>query len=795
MSTPGTLAARRVTLTGRVQGVGFRPWVVRLATRLGIAGEVQNTSEGVAIVGEGREPALALFLESLARPEPPGARVDRLESEPIAPVARAGFAIVASERLASRPALPPPDLGPCERCLAELADPSDRRHGYAFVACVDCGPRVTAARDLPFDRERTTMAGFPLCPRCAAEYRDPGDRRCHAQMTGCPECGPRLAYEPATVATGRISPGRHLGGKGEPPGLGLAPRGSGSAPPACAGDPALAAAVSALERGEVLAVKGVGGYHLVGDATRPETVARIRTAKDRDARPLGLLVADLAAAARLVLLSPADADRLSAPDCPLLLLPKRADVPSGGPPLAPGIAPGLAELAVMLPPSPLHFQLAAALARPLVLTSGNPSGEPLATTAEEARAALATRVDGFLHHDREIALRLDDSVLRPIAGRYRPLRRARGLFPDSIPLASPGTLLAAGADLKSTWCLVDRGRAVVGGHVGDLGSLPTRDAWSASLRRWLDLSGARIERVVVDLHPDAGSTRLGEELASDLSVPIVRVQHHHAHLAAVMAEHREPGPVLGIALDGFGYGADGTAWGGELMVVDEAGAERVGHFRPVTLPGGDRAAREPWRMAVSWLLWAGLDPARGAPPGLPPETLALLVRAIGTGTAGPPTTSCGRLFDAVAALTGVRHTASYEGQAAMELEALAAPGAEPYPFRLPEGPPWVLDFRPMIEALVAPGEGGHPGPRASRFHATLVAALTRAAITICEARALTAVALAGGCFQNRLLSEGLAEALGAAGLRVLLPEAFPCNDGGVSLGQAAVAAAAWRREG
>jgi hydrogenase maturation protein HypF len=727
----------RVRIEGVVQGVGFRPYVHRLATELGLAGFVRNDARGVVVEAEGDAGAVAALLARLPAEAPPMAVVDAITPEAVPVRADAGFVIASSARDSTADALVPGDAATCEACLRELRTPGDRRYRYPFINCTDCGPRFTIVRGVPYDRPLTTMAGFAMCDRCAAEYHDPADRRFHAQPNACPDCGPRLDHPLDDV-------------------------------------------IDALVGGAVVAVKGIGGFHLACVASDERAVATLRSRKHREEKPFALMAPDLEAARRLVALGPVETALLRGRDRPIVLAPRRRDAR-----LAAAVAPHSAELGVMLPYSPLHHLLLADVGEPLVMTSGNVSDEPIVYRDDDARERLAGIADLVLGHDRPIETRTDDSVLRVARGRPLPLRRSRGAVPSALALPVPAArhVLACGAELKSTFCVARGRRAWVSHHIGDLKNVETLGSFAEGVVHFQTLFAVTPEVVVHDLHPDYLSTTYA--LSRD-GVEHVAVQHHHAHLAACLAEHGETGPAVGAIFDGTGLGTDGTVWGGEILVGGLSGFQRAGHLWPVPLPGGDRAAHEPWRMACAWRMVAGGD-ARPL-PGVDPDRWRTVARMAETGTASPVTTSVGRLFDAVAALCGLRLEVSYEGQAAMELEA-ACDGAErgAYPLESVAG---VLDPREAILAVDRDVARGLPaGVVATRFHHGLADATARACADLAADRGLDAVVLSGGSFQNRRLLERTSERLAAAGLRVLVPERLPPNDGGIAFGQAAVAAA------
>jgi hydrogenase maturation protein HypF len=739
----------RARVDGVVQGVGFRPYIHRLAGELALGGFVLNDERGVLLEVEGDEAAVAAFLARLPAEAPPLATVERVHSEPLAPAGEEAFAILASARDGEPLAQVSPDSATCDDCLAELFDTADRRHRYPFINCTNCGPRFTIVRGVPYDRPLTTMAGFVMCARCAAEYDDPADRRFHAQPNACPECGPTVRFGEA------------------------------------AGHDALAAAAGALRDGRVLAVKGLGGYHLVCLADDEPAVAALRARKHREEKPFALMAPDFEAVRALVELGADEEALLLGRERPIVLAPRRA-----GAAVAAAVAPHSSDLGVMLPYSPLHHLLLADVGAVLVMTSGNVSDEPIAYTDGDARQRLAGIADAFLAHDRPIHTRVDDSVVRSRrSGAPLLLRRSRGYVPagTTLPLRAP-PLVACGAELKATFCVAKGTRAWVGHHIGDLQNLETLTAFRDGIAHFETLFAVAPEVVVHDLHPDYLSTAYALEREG---VERVAVQHHHAHLAACLAEHGETGPAIGAIFDGTGLGSDGTIWGGELLVGDLAGFQRAGHLYPVRLPGGDQAVRQPWRMACAWLAEAtGEEP----PPlrGVEPRAWHAVAQLARTGLAAPTTTSIGRLFDAVAALCGVRTEVTYEGQAAAELEGAAArAGAQPaYPLAVDPGPPLILDARPAILAVADDVRAGMAVEMvAARFHAAVAAAAARACAILAERHGHTTVVLSGGVFQNRLLLDAASAALQRAGLRVLVPERLPPNDGAISYGQAAVAAA------
>ncbi len=753
---------RRLLVRGRVQGVGFRPFVYRLARDRALAGWVRNAAAGVEILVSGEAAALATFARSLREDAPPGARIDAIDDLPVsaAPLP-SGFAILDSRGGPNRTEIGP-DRATCPACLAELFDSRNRRYRHAFINCTYCGPRYTLTRGLPYDRPQTTMAGFALCARCAAEYADPADRRFHAQANCCPDCGPRLALYDAS--------GREL-----------------------AEVDRIAATLRRLQQGEIVAIKGLGGFHLACDARNPQAVARLRARKRREEKPFALMLANSASAAEFAEVDAAAQALLHSPEAPIVLLRKREAADA----VFPAVAPGIAWLGVMRPYAPLHWLLffeaagrprqeawqGAPQALALVMTSANPLDEPLVTDVVEAFARLDGIADAYLAHDRGIAVRADDSVLRASPdGAPAFVRRARGYTPEAIDLACEGpAVLALGAHLKNTVCVTRGAAAYLSQHIGDLDHPKARDAQRAAAEHLLAVLEVEPALIACDQHPDYASTRLAQGVAQAWRVPLVTVQHHHAHLAAIAAEHRHAGPLLGLALDGTGYGADGGIWGGELLGIDGARMERIGHLAPLPLPGGERAAREPWRMAAAALHRLGRN--ANIAGRFPQRPAAALAGLLASGRHCPPTSSAGRLFDAAAGLLGLQDVASFEGQAAMRLEGLAERHgrfralAEGFVLRQEE-----LDFLPLLAYLA---EAGDPQEAAATFHATLAEGLAQWVLAA-TGKSQT-IALGGGCFLNQVLSRELGRRLRAAGMRVLEARAAPPNDGGIALGQAWVA--------
>jgi hydrogenase maturation protein HypF len=751
-----TVVACRVSVRGVVQGVGFRPFVHNLATRLGLGGTVRNTARGVEIEVEGAPSAVNEFVEDLLAEAPPLAHIDDVRVEEAESRGVGTFEIGPScDGGDFQPVSP--DVATCPECLREILDPGDRRFGYPFTNCTHCGPRFTIIRAIPYDRPNTTMADFAMCPECRAEYDDPADRRFHAQPNACAACGPRLTL---VDSTGQLVPGAPL-----------------------------AETRRLLAAGHIVAIKGVGGFHLACDATNDAAVHRLRERKGREAKPLAIMVPDAATAGRLCVLSDGENALLGSPAHPIVILTER---PGSG--LAPSIASGVGNVGLMLPYAPLHHLLFCGDGvelRALVMTSGNRSEEPIVTDNAEALTQLSSIADALLLHDRPIHVRCDDSVTRMAPGGELPIRRSRGYAPLPVRLpfeARP--ILACGAELKSTVCLTRGPYAFLSPHIGDLGNPETTVSYRDTVERMARLFRIRPEAVAHDLHPDYLSRRFAEAL--ELDAPRVAVQHHHAHVAACMAEHGLAGPVIGVTFDGTGYGTDGAVWGGEFLVADYAGFERVGHLGYVPMPGGARAVREPFRMALAHLLRAAgdWDPRCNAVRHATEAERRMIRWQIEQEVNTPLTSSVGRLFDAVASLLGVRHRARYEGHAAMELEALADSTADaaPYSLEITSGPPLIIEPGSVITAIADDVATGVPTPLvAARFHATVAQAVVRVCERVRASTALGRVVLSGGVFQNVTLLAAARRGLAASGFEVFSHHLVPPNDGGIALGQAMVA--------
>ena len=904
---PPGLVAERIRVRGLVQGVGFRPTVWRLARELALAGDVRNDGEGVLIRVQAGQTDLDDFCRRLLEECPVLARIDAVERGPLTePLAGAGFHILASTAGPIATGVVA-DAATCAACTAEIADPADRRYRYPFANCTHCGPRLSIVRAIPYDRANTSMAAFPLCSDCQREYQDPADRRFHAQPIACPVCGPRVWLE---GTTGIAAPDREpaWSGVAEPsppltstdlPGAQRDVCDAGFAPcarldPATFGaQDAVAAASRLLAQGRILAIKGIGGFHLACDASNAQAVAALRQRKGRYRKPFALMARDLEVIRRHALLDETEARLLASPAAPVVLLEARDPVqemakvgtvphrsentaassaatgrvgwrragvstagmrspslqgrihgaprpPSPGPDnltviglryhheepiaeagglmasnvaakIAPEVAPGQTTLGFMLPYSPLHHLLLQDWGRPLVMTSGNRSEEPQCIANDEARQRLAGLADVLLLHDRDILNRVDDSVIRVMDGVPRPLRRARGLAPAPIPLppgfeAAP-PILAMGGELKNTLCLLRPGQAILSQHLGDLEDARTAEEFELTLNLYQQLFQHEPLAIALDRHPDYRSTWVGRALAAARGIEVIAVQHHFAHLASVLADAGWPlegGKVLGLAFDGLGWGEDGSVWGGEFLLADYRGWERLGHLRSVSLPGGMRAMREPWRNLYAQLATClGWEACIAAYPDLEmvrylaAKPLATLDTMMVRGLNSPLTSSVGRLFDAVAAALGIcRDAIAYEGQAAIELETLAlraTKGEEggAYPFGLiMAGGRWLLDPAPMWRALLADlASGRNPGIIAARFHLGLAQSAADLAGRLAAERDIATIALSGGVFQNKTLFEAITQRLLQQGLRVLTHRQVPANDGGLALGQAVAAAA------
>ncbi len=765
-----------VQVSGTVQGVGFRPFVYGLASSLGLGGSVTNAGAQVICVVEGDAETCNQFVRRVQFDAPSLADVHSVEVIVSPPEGDTEFSIVPSRQADQQRSMAiPPDVATCAECLAEAADPNNRRYGYPFICCTVCGPRYSVVSDLPYDRANTSMAGFKLCAECQQEYEDPADRRFHAQATACAACGPQL--------TG----------------------------------PTIDGAVAALLDGAVVAVKGLGGYQLMCRADNFEAVQKLRDRKHRETKPFALLVDSVVMAERVVELDPVGRQALEAPEAPIVLAaakPTTSELAASGPEsglghrqnqsvgledrqnqgvgqVADNVAPGTNRLGVMLPASNLHSLLATGAGVPLVCTSGNRSNEPIVIDDQLAATAFADIADLILTHNRPIERRADDSVGQVVAGQFQLLRRARGYAPRSVPLQSSGpTVLGVGAELKSTTCLAVDDRASLSVHLGDLESPSTLAAFEATIADQISFAAADVALVVHDLHPEYLSSKFAT--SQDIARAFA-VQHHHAHLVSCLVENGHEGPAIGVVFDGLGWGDDGTAWGGEFLIGDANGYERAGFLKPVAMPGGAKAVREPWRMAVSYCIAAfGEVPERLR--GLFSEHAVDAMVRLSTDPSALQTSSVGRLFDAVAAICGLAQTVTYEGEAAIALEALATPLATEET-RAQPGYPWEgTDPAPLIRAVLTDLDSGvDPAALAYRFHQSIADFVGRTAEELAAESGLETVALSGGVFQNRLLVELVLPKLQGSGLKVLRHQQIPPNDGGISLGQVAIGRAALKR--
>ncbi len=766
----------RIRLRGIVQGVGFRPFVHNLARELRLGGYVSNSSAGLVAEVEGDPAALDRFVRTVTAEPPPLAWIQETEIVELEALGEEAFSIRGSVAVAGEFALVSPDAATCADCFGDFTRPDDRRYGYPFTNCTNCGPRYTIVQDIPYDRPNTTMSAFPMCEACRAEYEDPDDRRFHAQPNACPECGPRVWGCSASIACDRSLTVAAL--KAHPS------RDREGAVAAAVSERVLSAPIEEARRrlaaGEILAIKGLGGFQLACDARNPAAVARLRARKRRSDKPFAVMARDPAAAEEVCTLTDADKAALSSPRRPILILPRWAALPEA-------LAPGNRTLGVMLPYTPLHHLLfAGAPYSLLVMTSGNLSEEPIVVSNQQALERLAGVADWFLLHNRDIYMRVDDSVARVFAGRERVLRRSRGYAPHTLDLGrAVPELLACGGELKNAFCLTKGRHAILSQHIGDLENYETLVFFEETLANLKKLFRITPRAVAHDLHPAYLSTKYALEIPD---LPKIGVQHHHAHVASCMAENGLTGVVIGVAFDGTGYGPDGAIWGGEFLVAGYAGFERRGRLRYVPLAGGDAAIREPWRAALAYLEDALGRPARIE--GVPEERAGVVRRMIARGVNTVPTSSCGRLFDAVAAIIGLRREVTFEGQAAIELEAIAEPGETGrYPFEIEGGDLWQVDFRPAIERIAQETAAGVArGAVAARFHNTLAAAVVETCRRIRGPAGPARVCLSGGTFQNVRLTESAVAGLREAGFEVFLHSRVPPNDGGIALGQAAIAA-------
>ena len=756
------MGRREITVRGTVQGVGFRPFVYALASRLSLCGSVRNSAAWVIIEVEGAPADLATFEAELLVKAPPMATIDHVASTEIPLKGDDGFRIVdsdagaVSERQSIRIT---PDAATCPSCHAELYDPANRRYRYPFITCATCGPRLTIVIAAPYDRERTTMSAFRMCAACRREYEDPQDRRFHAETIACPACGPAL---------------RLLDASG----------------PVAAGDP-LSDVVRRLCAGGIAAVKGLGGYHLACDATNADAVGRLRRRKHRDEKPFAVMFGALAAIEQACAVEEAERELLLSPARPVVLLRRRWS--ASWPQIDPAVAPGMTTIGAMLPSTPLHDLLMDACGRPLVMTSGNRSHEPMVSRDDQVVERLGTIADIVLTHDRAIYIRCDDGVTSVVDGVELPIRRGRGNAPRPIrlPRHCPVAILAAGAHLKNTFALGRGDEAFVSHHIGDLDDYAAAQAFRHDVRLYEDLLQIEPAAIAHDLHPDYESTRYALERAAREGLPAVAVQHHHAHIASCMAEQGVTSPVIGVAFDGSGFGGDGTVWGGEFLLADAKSMVRAAHLRQIPMPGGEGAVHKPWRMALAYLLDAGVDTENIRLRH--PREAVVVTRMIERRINSPLTSSAGRLFDAIACLAGLAEAVSFEGQAAMQLEAVAEEGEADvaYPFELREAEGRIeIDTRPLVRQVARDASvGAAPQLISARFHAGLADAISAVCMGLRKLSGYETVALSGGVFLNRRLTRQTTARLSGEGFRVLRHRRVPPNDGGLSLGQLAVAAA------
>jgi len=777
VTSPEHIVAETIRIKGTVQGVGFRPTVWRLACEHQLTGSVWNDAEGVGIQAWGSATQLERFIAALQRESPPLARIESIDRIPLISASRPERFCILSSRAGATDTNVTADAASCAACLLEVDNPGDRRYRYPFTNCTHCGPRLSIIRSVPYDRANTSMSAFPMCPICLAEYQDPADRRFHAQPNACPVCGPQVWLE----------------------------RADGSIVKSTEED-ALMTTQRLLQTGHIIAIKGIGGIHLACDACNEQAVERLRRRKKRFQKAFALMASDVAMIERYAKVDAQERTALCSSAAPIVVLDAWGD------PVAPAVAPGQSTLGFMLPYTPLHHLIMQGMPHPLVLTSGNRSDEPQCIDNDDARSRLGQIADYFLLHDRDIVNRLDDSVLRVVGGLPRLLRRARGYAPEPITLPDgfkvSAEILAMGGELKNSFCLLKGEKAIVSQHMGDLENALTLADYRHNLELYQALFDHRPQLIAVDLHPDYLSTQLGGAMAETDQLTLIEVQHHHAHIAACMAEHGLPlhsVPVLGVAMDGLGLGDKGELWGGEFLLVDYHDYRRLAHFMPVAMPGGVQAMREPWRNSFAHLRhalgWQWVRENHADLPAVrlieakPLHNLSLMIER---GLNSPVASSCGRLFDAVAALLGICTEAQqYEGEAAMRLESIATPEFEAqYNYTYPvdqlsrDREPAVICFNFLWPALLDDlSKGCSSKVVAARFHQTLCAIISNTAQVLCERHGLDTVILSGGVFQNRLLLEGVSQRLDGFGLRVLSPTLTPANDGGLSLGQAVIVAA------
>ncbi len=774
--------ATSIRIRGLVQGVGFRPFVWHLATDLGITGQVWNDAEGVLIHAWADSATLDSFCNQITEKAPPLARIDSLECSTLKAATATTFTIESSRENSKTTAAITPDATLCPACRAETADPNDRHFNYPFTSCTYCGPRLSIVRALPYDRANTSMAPFQMCGLCQAEYDDPSNRRFHAQTNACPECGPHIWLEDASGNRSNISSSSQL----------------------------ITETTELLREGHIVAIKGIGGVHLAVDAGNNQAVSRLRERKQRYDKPFALMAKDIESISRYAKVNEQEQQLLNSTAAPIVLLERIADSEQ----LSGSIAPRQSRLGFMLPYSPLHSLLMSQIDRPIVLTSGNSSDEPQCINNDDARKLLSDIADYFLLNDRDIVNRLDDSVAMIMAGQKRLLRRARGYTPSPIMLhksfASCPDILAMGGELKNTFCQLSNAQAVISQHIGDLENASSHADYRNALKLYAQMYDFYPQAIVIDQHPDYFSSQQGQEMAQSTDLPLLAFQHHHAHIAAVLAEHRmamDTKPVLGIALDGLGLGEDGTLWGGEFLLADYRQFRRIGCFQPVAMPGAAQAVREPWRNSFAHLKSSGWDEIESIFSDndiirfLSNKPLHILHSMIEKELNSPLSSSCGRLFDAAAAMLGIcMESTGYEGQAAIELECLAqtafATELQHYPYHLNSTEELnIINWKCMWPALLNDlNQGTDRGLIAARFHRTVTTAVANLAQQLCHQHELKTVVLCGGAFQNQLLLDTISADLMNHELKVLIIEQVPMNDGGLALGQAAIAAATLMQE-
>ncbi len=749
-SLKANIQRRQVFVNGIVQGVGFRPFVYNSALRLGLSGNVANTSDGVLIEIEGPTAQLNRFLQLLTEEAPPLAVITKIESKTIIPTGATGFAILHSESESKTTTLISPDVAVCADCLAELFDPDDRRYKYPFINCTNCGPRYTIIEDIPYDRPFTSMRHFTMCPACQSEYDDPANRRFHAQPNACPACGPRVTLFDKTQTIIDT-------------------------------DDPIKATSDLLKKGYIVAIKGLGGFHLAADATNAKAVATLRERKGREEKPFAVMAPDIQKIEEFCEATPEEIQTLQSPQAPIVLMKKRENGK-----LADSIAPGNDRLGVMLPYTPLHHILLRYGFEALVMTSANYSEEPICIENEEAFRRLNRIADYFLTHDRDIYLRSDDSVIIYLGGKLRQIRRSRGYVPQPIFVRSEGPpILAVGGELKNTVCLLKGNQAIMSQHIGDLENLEAFNFFRQTIQHLQRIFDTQPELIAHDLHPEYLSTKWATD---QNETPGMAVQHHHAHLAACLAENHRSGPAIGLIMDGTGYGADGTIWGGEVLIGDYSGFHRFGHFEPAPLPGGNAAIKAPWRTAVSYL-YRTFGKQLPDLPFLHEHNPSLIIEMIEKGVNSPLTSSCGRLFDAIAVIAGGRQTIHYEAQSAIEfMQQCQNLSMRPFDYILDRKQGhWEILIAPIVRSVVRAYRNGESIRKLSgRFHKTLIEIFTEISLLARRETGISEVALSGGVFQNQVLFENLVPKLERQGFRVLVHSRTPTNDGGIALGQAMI---------